>query len=226
MNESERESIEVYLAAREAAYGLMHRAFGSEPDEEAVRALTCNESKVLLSLIPSDDEQEKVLDRYFEELDRLGRAYEKAPAETVSALRDDYTALFIGPAKLDAPPWESHYRDSEGALLSKYTLSVRRAYGDQGFKVEGSLKSPDDSLAYELDFMKELSKRTLERSGRGEDTRELRDAQASFLKEHLLRWVGLYAQAMAASSRQCIYPYLAQVLWMMLQWDVEGLDQL
>ncbi|MEI3231097.1 MAG: molecular chaperone TorD family protein, partial [Gordonibacter pamelaeae] len=52
---------------------------------------------------------------------------EVAAANGLGQLRSVYTKLFIGPAKLPAPPWESVYATGGRPLLfQESTLAVRR----------------------------------------------------------------------------------------------------
>ncbi len=54
-------------------------------------------------------------------------------------LRDDYTRLFLGPATVLAPPWESVYFNDERMVFQEQTMQVRGWY--QRFELEfaGSL---------------------------------------------------------------------------------------
>lgn len=223
MKKDDRETTDVFLFAREALYALLHRTLGSEPDGDLVRTLASEESRMLLSLVPSNEDERQSFGRFFEALDETVLDCENDPNKTADKMKDDFTALFLGPAQLDAPPWESYYRSREGSFLSKYTLSARKAYREQGFAPAEYPNEPDDHLAYELDFMRALAARTLIRHRQGKGIEALRNAQMEFLEDHLLRWAGSYAQAMQATERQSVYPHLAGILWTTLKWDARSL---
>lgn len=226
MSKVKREDVELLLSTREALYALFHRALGCEPNDALIQVLTAEESRVLLSVVPESEAGCGALKNYLTELDKLAERYAVSPSEALSAMRDDYTALFLGPGRLEAPPSESYYRDSEGSFLSKHTLSVRRAYARWGFGTDERAVEPDDTLVYELDFMHALAEKSLASWRDGEFDAELHDAQVCFMGEHLLRWLGLYAEDMRTCSRPGVYQQLAQMLWMFVNWDMRMLESL
>ena len=226
MDKVKREDVELLLSTREALYALFHRALGCEPNDALIQVLTGEESRVLLSVVPESEAGRGAFRDYLTEIDRLVERYAVSPSEVLSGMKDDYTALFFGPGRLEAPPSESYYRDSEGSFLSKHTLSVRREYARWGFGADEHAVEPDDTLVYELDFMRALAKKSLASWLDGELDTELHDAQVRFVNEHLLRWLGLYAGDMRACSRPGVYQQLVQMLWMFVNWDIRMLQSL
>lgn len=65
----------------------------------------------------------------------------------------DFNKLFIGPAKLLAPPYESAYRNPEGLLMQQETLNVRNFYNLVGLTIDKKNIEPDDFIVIELEFI-------------------------------------------------------------------------
>lgn len=226
MTSENREDLEIIPSARVAFYFLMRNALGSAPTGELLKALSSDGGRAVIALAGNNNSANAAVSAYFSALDKLLAHCQENPSETLEAMRDDYTALFVGPAKLAAQPWESYYRDSEGALFSKHTLSVRDAYRTHGFVSSGYPNEPDDHLAYELDFMRHLAQQTFRKLQEDTDIDRLVAAQSSFLKNHLLQWIDEYAEDMEKTDRACLYPFLVNVLQLTLNRDNHFLDSL
>lgn len=106
------------LANRCFLYRYLWRAFAAEPDD------------ALLGIVADAHTREEcaLLDGQGGEGARLQDAIAEAVASGPDGLCSAYTKLFIGPAKLPAPPWESVYATGEPLLFQESTLAVRDAY--------------------------------------------------------------------------------------------------
>ena len=65
----------------------------------------------------------------------------------------DYSALFIGPYQLQAPPYGSVYLDKSKRLNDESSEEVANVYRQFGLDVDSSMKEPADHIAIELEFM-------------------------------------------------------------------------
>ena len=130
------------------------------------------------------------------------------------AWKADYTRLFVGPAALPAPPWESVYTSHERLIMQPSTLEVRTAYRECGFQPALCRHVPDDHVALELDFLAALAKNALEAQGRAdaEGVREALAASSRFLEEHLGVWVGPFADEACEKGGSERYAPVVQAL--------------
>ena len=113
----------------------------------------------------------------------------------MAKLQTEYTRLFVGPASLPAPPWESVYLCGENLIFQESTLAVRAAYRAAGYQAAGYPHEADDHLATELDFMASLAERASAayEEGDEESVQVLLASQLRFLEEHLCVWTGPFA---------------------------------
>ncbi len=106
--------------------------------------------------------------------------------ECFGEIRRDYIALFIGPKKKLAPPWESVYRSPDRIVMQEQSAEVLRAYAEQRIGFDGMGQSPADHAGFELEFVSIL----LARSRRSKKARE---ALSVFLADHVLAWIPAWA---------------------------------
>ena len=102
--------------------------------------------------------------------------------EAFGPIRRDHIALFVGPTKKLAPPWESVYRSADRIVMQEQAIEVLRAYATQRIGFERMGESPADHAGFELEFVSILIGRSM-RSGKA------REALTTFLADHLLAWV-------------------------------------
>ena len=148
-----------------------------------------------------------------------------ADAGGLDAWKAEYTRLFVGPAALPAPPWESVYTSHGRLVMQPSTLEVRSAYHKCGFEPALCRRVPDDHVALELDFMAALAKEALEARQRA-DAKGARDAlaaSAQFLQEHLGVWVQEFADALRGKGRAPRYAPVACALAAFVASDAERL---
>lgn len=181
------------------------------------------------SLLRTEPEKEwlesLVQNRVFEEIPY--RADQKAVAEgqrmlttwmdaydnsLFDELYNDYMALFVGPAKPLASPWESTYsKDSEGLLFQKETLDVRKWYKSFGFQIENLYHEPDDHIAFELEFIAKLSEKASLSAQNNEEleARQLLESQGRFMKQHILVWHEEWADRVLENAQTEFYRGIA-----------------
>ena len=71
---------------------------------------------------------------------------QRDPAERHRA----FARLFVGPAKLPAPPWGSVYTDPEGVIFGNLTLDVRQWMREAGVTLRLPERQPEDHLGLML----------------------------------------------------------------------------
>lgn len=143
--------------------------------------------------------------------------------DAVRATATEYTKAFIGPGKLPASPWETIHVNGDDGLFSRVTLEVRNAYRAEGFLPAEYPRVSDDHVALECAFMAALAERALEQCDQQEELTRVLRKSAEFLDRHLLKWVGAYADELAASSC-AFYGAVAQELARYAAADAERLS--
>lgn len=220
MGQGAIEGIEGLLAAREYWYCLLHRVFGADPASDLASlagSAAFQDSVALYS--ESDDDSFAALDGAAKSL------YDDDGA--VEALRSEYTALFVGPGKLAAPPWESMYVGREGRLFQESTLAVRYAYAEFGFRPMEYKKVADDHLALMMDFMARMAAKSLDAfsSGDRDELKRLLAGQEAFIDEHLLNWIPRYAKDVADARVSRFYESFAKAAVSFFRIDREAIDE-
>jgi len=109
----------------------------------------------------------------------------QAPQADIEDHRFDYNALFVGPDKLLAAPYETVYVSDERVLMRKATLSVRDDYLRFDLQVDRKNVEADDHAAYELAFLAKLLQLDNSKAEEGFD---------SFVANHLAKWVPAHVQ--------------------------------
>lgn len=208
------------LRAREVAYSLLARLFGEEPDPAFLREL--HQRRVFDTFLFADANEavQKGAERvaaFLAELETLGES-------GFEALRSEYTRLFIGPARLPAPPWESAYLTEERLLFQESTLEVRRAYRKYGLLPRNFPHEADDHISFELEFMARLCRLAQDEDQAVRD-RVLAD-QAAFLREHLQRWVPAFAGDLEAHASTGFFQGAAGLLKGFLEADGAFMNRL
>lgn len=217
------EAVLCALMARSVAYGLLARAFGGEPDEELMALAADPAVGEAIDLLAGDDAETLP----------WSAALRKAVDDTsLAEAAGQYTRLFVGPASLPSPPWESAQVGTDRLIFQESTLAVREAYRRAGFKAAGYPREPDDHLGTECSFMAALAERTREEvlEGKGEAARDDIAAQRSFLDRHLLGWIALFSARLGDASPTvgagALYPVLAEVAVRVCRGDRRLLDEL
>ena len=208
------------LANRCFLYRYLWRAFAAEPDDALLDIVADAHTREECALLDGEDGEGARLQ------DALA---EVAAANGLGQLRSVYTKLFIGPAKLPAPPWESVYATGEPLLFQESTLAVREAYRRAGYAAAGYPHEADDHLAVELDFMATLASdaRAAYEAGDKGRSADLLSVQRDFLREHLLAWVGAFAERLADSAGAgAFYPRFAELAALVCARDAEVLEEL
>ncbi|MGI1657363.1 MAG: TorD/DmsD family molecular chaperone [Desulfitobacterium sp.] len=222
----QNEAIAILLANRSYFYRLFQRIFGAEPQTEVLKVVTDPHTREGLQLLLQEDEH--LFDKHFEVLEQVLQALASEPEQALDKLNGEYTYLFIGPNSLPAPPWESVYLTKERVLFQESTLNVRRAYLKYNFLPANYPHEADDHLGLELDFMAHLSQLAQEHfeHDRTEEMKTILEDQEAFLRDHLLQWIGDFAQDIQKSKTHYFYPAMADLTKHVLKIDAELLEEL
>lgn len=140
----------------------------------------------------------------------------------------EFNALFVGPNKLLAPPYESAYLNAEGLLMQQETLAVREFYENNGLVVNSKNCEPDDHIALELEFicflLYNVSLNLEEQNYEKADT--YLTTYSEFFKEHLNKWVPAHCFDIIAKSKNRFCTGLAHITAEYLNTEAELLANL
>lgn len=150
-------------------------------------------------------------------LDTLGEE------EAIHQVMLEYTPLFLGPGRPQAPPWESVYRTSQNMLFGAPTFEVREALSHYGLEIRGKNKQPEDHIGLELMFLAAVSERLSEPVS--EKHASYVREQIRFIDEHLLAWVPDLCRDAQNHGNVGFYGGLIELVWGILLWDKELLQE-
>lgn len=120
--------------------------------------------------------------------------------EELPGAAEDYSALFVGPAHLEAPPWGSVYLDSDRVLFGSSLLELRDFYRLNGISCGGREHEPEDHIGLLL----------LTVSGLASDKRD--DLAKPLLSEHILPWGYRYCEKLNGAARHGLYKGLSVLM--------------
>ncbi|HEX9033367.1 MAG TPA: molecular chaperone TorD family protein [Streptosporangiaceae bacterium] len=121
------------------------------------------------------------------------------------ALLEEYERLFVGPAKVPCPPYESYWRDDVPidiwhSLMGPCTAELRQLYRRLGIDVTGGQPELPDHVAVELEALAYALTRP-----------DGHDVAHSLLTGHLGRWLPRLCKAVAAQASHPFYRDLAVI---------------
>ena len=188
---------------RSQAYGLLARAL-SEPSRALDEDLPPALGRVLAELGEPADLLAAVEGRRGTVADLRGRP---------RVVDQEFTALFV---KSEAPPYEGSY--VPGVRLTQEIADVAGFL--QAFGLRASGERPDH-LVSELELMALLclKEAVAVANGLAPEAGVTRDAQASFLRDHLGRWLAAYEEEVRARASLPLYPALAGIVRTVVERD-------
>jgi TorA maturation chaperone TorD len=220
------EGVQILLAGRAGAYRILQTLLGNEPDDEILDRLGSEASNRIFELFLIDEAS-----AYRVALSDLQSMVKAALGEgdaSIERIKSNFTRLFVGPGKVEVPPWESIYRSKEDVLFQGNTLAVRKAYVAQGFIPQRYPHVADDHVALELDFMAQLAAK-LERAFMAHDVdvaSSCINASDTFIREHLIGWIPDFSKALVKAPHSFFYKEVGSLLAAFLSVDLRALQEL
>lgn len=151
-----------------------------------------------------------------------------ADAGFLDDIYGEYMRMFVGPGKIIAPFWESVYRDPREILFTETTADVRRRYQAEGYRLDAESREAEDSIALQMDFLANLTQRTLQALETGDcaEYERLVNVQHDFECDHMTYWVPLFAERARNSRTKVLYPQLCEYAADFVAFDVQLLEDL
>jgi len=152
----------------------------------------------------------------------LDRDFLEGPEEeTLETLAVAYTALFIGPGK-HIPPYASvHMSESNDDLWGEATVWAKQFIEAAGFDYATDFHDLPDHLAVELELMRNLWAREAEAIENGDSAAATAagNLRATFVRDHLVRWLPPFCDKVAAGSQHPFYAEVAKLAKALVQWE-------
>lgn len=123
----------------------------------------------------------------------------EADEQVLDELAADYASIYLN-YSIGASPEESVWIDEDSLICQDSMFQVRQWYESFGLSAPDWRTRPDDHLVYQLQFIAHM----LEHDG---ETQVLQQV-ATFMDEHLLRWLGSFAERV---MQRCDTPWFAGV---------------
>jgi TorA maturation chaperone TorD len=154
---------------------------------------------------------------------RLGEAF---AAADLQALLVDYTRLFLAPDGALARPYGSVWLGDGATLMRDSTLQVVALYADAGFEVDEGFSDLPDHVAAELEFLYALLFRQAAavRSGDTASAAQAIALRSRFMREHLGRWGGRFAEAVREGAESDFYRALGELTGRFLRIEMQALN--
>ena len=214
-----REGLVDLIGYRCDRFGLIAGVFARESSDEAVARTIARAADFSREL---DESLELALGRGLASL-----ACDDMASFAVKT-RTEYARLFLGPREVVAPLHESAYLSGTPRMFTAETLAVRRFYESLGQVMKDKNKEPEDGIALEFEFLRNLCSRCIALLEVDEVDREtldeaarLLEAQGTFKEQHLDRWARDFAKRVVDNDRSGYYAVWADYLSGVLDEDKE-----
>ncbi len=190
-----------FAQAAAADLRLLSILHDREPRAEFIEALAACPLQDQLSLVLQKEGGKTALEAFDAAVAALPVPIDQA---ALDALATDYACVYLR-YTYRASPTESVWLDKDGLERQEPMLAVRNWYRRYSLQINDWAKRPDDHLVLQLQFIAFL----LEENQNG----ALPDLKASaqFLDEHLLRWIGRFADQLKKTGARPFFIGLAGV---------------
>lgn len=146
----------------------------------------------------------------------MKRYLEKRNTGTRQALAVDYAHTFLAAGNYEsfaATPYESVFTSELGLLMQEARDEVYKCYCEEGIQPDESLRTPEDHLSFEFEFIACLLDRTNEALRRYDWDAALAYAEkiASFHRDHQLNWVDALCDAIIDVAETRFYRGVSKV---------------
>ena len=153
-----------------------------------------------------------------------------APPNVLSLLRVDYARIFLAAGVYEgetAVPYESVFTSEDGLMMQAARDDVLEYYRKEGLAVDGSLQTPEDHIAFELEFLALLCDHMADALEASDDAEAVRLAsvQRSFAESHVLNWAGALAERVDDYAEEAFYPAFMRYAIAFVEDDVAFLGE-
>jgi TorA maturation chaperone TorD len=200
------------LAFRRGYYDLFVSLLWKEPPRDLLAAL----AEAIQERIRAARGLHPLLAEGWEEIHRF--LEETHPDGLDETVREEYTRLFLGPHGPEVNPYESFYLT--GRLWDRPLAALRTFLKGIGIEKQEGYAEPEDFLTFEMEVMRRLI--GSQGSARDPDGQaRWLNAQAAFLREHLLVWGPAAARDLTSARGADFYRAVGKALQGFLELERE-----
>ena len=140
----------------------------------------------------------------------------------LSDLQDEHRRVFSNVITLDCPPYETLFGNDHIFAQAHVMGDIAGFYKAFGVELSRDIHERMDHLSVELEFMHFIAyKESYARCHDGaEKTQIVVDAQKKFVKDHIGRWVPLFAKMLVKKADYGFYRYMADLAADWIDFDV------
>lgn len=120
---------------------------------------------------------------------------------SLNILAAEYADIYLNNG-FSASPCESVWIDEDRLMMQEPMFQIRNSYKRHGLAVADWRKRTDDHLVHQLQFISHLI---------AQDSEESLREVAKFMDEHILRWIGDFAERITCRCATRFYAGLAQL---------------
>lgn len=217
------ENIEEFTAlakARSNFYRLLSDLYFKELSEEAIANLKATDLRSLSVDNEEADQGIALMATY------LTRARHDARQE----LACDYARCMLAAGAYEdrrPTPYESVFTSEDGLLMQDARDDVYRFFREAGIGVDESLRTPEDHLSFEFEFMATMSERAAKNAEAGNIEQALNALriQQDFHERHLANWIDTYTECLETCANTKFYQGLAKLTRGFVAEDTEMLTE-
>ena len=198
------------LLATSHMYRLLSLCF-LYPSEEMQQALRdgslASQMRTISRALPYASKIEKEVEKF---IFTLTDDISKVPP---SFFRTEYDTLFGQSEELPCPPYETSYNTEQVFSTPRKLADIAGFYRAFGLSTSGTWHDRVDHVAAELEFMHFLTFKEAHAiaSGKQSEAQLTMDASLKFLKEHVLEWIGSFAENLRKVSKMPYYMSLGEL---------------
>lgn len=167
-----------------------------EPDAALLQDLKAVDFPTSLTLLPESEPGIEAMSMVQQAVLALSSNIDERILDELAA---DFAGIYLNHS-ISASPEESVWLDEDSLMCQQSMFQVRTWYESHGLEIPDWRIRPDDHLVYELQFIAFLL-------GRDNEMETLEKA-ATFMDEHLLRWLGNFGERVLV---RCDTPWFAGV---------------
>ena len=204
------------MESRASVYWFLSTLFAKELSQEQLSALTTGEGAQFLTQLAATPEFQPAIAQMQNALGQLTPNNQAA-----LELSAEFTSAFLMDFKQSAPPYASVYISEDHLLMQQPHQAMLQQLTNLGMSVDSNFQEPADHIAIQLDCMGNLILQAIENPNA-----DALIAQRSFMTQHLLNWIDLFAAHIAklpTSSSGAFYPAVVQFTQCFLHQDAEWL---
>jgi TorA maturation chaperone TorD len=170
-----------------------------EPDSELLQQLKSLDFPYCLTFLPNTGPAAGAISLLHKTLSEL----QKHPDQNImDELAADYASIYLN-HKISASPEESVWLDEDSLMCQDSMFQVRSCFESEGLEIPDWRLRPDDHLVYQLQFIAHLLNK--------DERIETLEQVATFMDEHLLRWLGNFGERVLARCETTYFAGIAAI---------------